>query len=238
MPPVCRVPPSQQVKELQSVRYRRVLKDNLPNPLVTTIGGTNSFLTEARNIFKTAADVESLLTANPSQVAVLSLDLGIPCIVGATVSLPPGETPAALTRSHGKEGDENNKRKTRRGKRKSGDRKRRRARREARDMAEQARAAQFFDLVVRRKAVSQPMDSFSSWLESQRRNTTGPSGRTIQDLESTLPPLSGECASFRGYVTVRRACESYMDNFYNNTNYWKHRWDAKVCRKEELRMGY
>ena len=25
-----------------------------------------------------------------------------------------------------------------------------------------------------------------------------------------------------------------MDDFYNNTNYWKHRWDAKVCRKEEF----
>ncbi|KAG0298727.1 hypothetical protein BGZ98_000089 [Dissophora globulifera] len=223
-----------KVKELQSVRYRRVLKDKLPNPLVTTIGGTNSFLTEARNIFKTAADVESLLTADPSQVAVVSLDLGVSCIVCATVSLPPGQTPVSLTRSYG-EGDENKKRKkTRRGKRKTGDRKRRRARREARDMAEQPEAAQYFDLVVRRKAVSQPTGSFSSWLESQKGNTTRPSGRTIRDLESALPPLNGEGASFRGYVAVRRACESEMDSLYNNTNYWKHRWDAQVGRQEEF----
>ncbi|KAG0010590.1 hypothetical protein BGZ81_002685 [Podila clonocystis] len=25
-----------------------------------------------------------------------------------------------------------------------------------------------------------------------------------------------------------------MDDFYNNTNYWKHHWDANVCRKEEF----
>ncbi|KAF9271363.1 hypothetical protein BGZ68_003763, partial [Mortierella alpina] len=63
-------------KELQSVRFRRLPNDKLPNPLVTTIGGTDRYLTEARNVFPTAADVESLLATDPNQVAVLSLDLG------------------------------------------------------------------------------------------------------------------------------------------------------------------
>ena len=84
-----------------------------------------------------------------------------------------------------------------------------------------------FSYVVKRKAVSRPTDSFASWLEDQKENTTGAStGRTIQDLESTMPPLKGEGASFREYVAARRACEGDMDDFYNNTNYWKHRWDA------------
>ena len=34
-----------KLKELQSVRYHRVPENKLPNPLVTTIGGTNSYLT-------------------------------------------------------------------------------------------------------------------------------------------------------------------------------------------------
>ncbi|KAF9367037.1 hypothetical protein CPB97_006472, partial [Podila verticillata] len=144
-----------KLKELQSVRYRRVPEDKLPSPLVTNIGGTNSYLTEARNVFSTAADVESLLAVDPSQVAVLSLDLGTSCIVGATVSLPPGQTPATLSRPHGKEGNEKKKKKkkTRRGKRKPGDRKQQRARQKARKLAKQPQTSQYFDLVVKRKAV-------------------------------------------------------------------------------------
>ncbi|KAF9153146.1 hypothetical protein BG015_004007 [Linnemannia schmuckeri] len=199
-----------KLKELQSVRFRHIPEDKLPNPLVTTIGGTNSYLTEARNIFSTAADVESLLAADPSQVAALSLDLGTSCIVGATVPLPSGQTPATLKRPLDKEGDQKKKKKTKRGKRKPGYHNRQRARQKARKLAKQPQTTQYFDLMVKRKAVSRPPNSFANWLEDRKENTTGAiTGRTIQDLESTLPPLKGEGAS---------SCE----------------YDAQVCRKEEF----
>ncbi|KAF8928787.1 hypothetical protein BGZ47_001441, partial [Haplosporangium gracile] len=54
-----------KLKELQSVRYRRVPENKLPNPFLTTIGGTNRYLTETRNVFSTSAAVESLLAADP-----------------------------------------------------------------------------------------------------------------------------------------------------------------------------
>jgi hypothetical protein len=220
-----------KVKELQSVRYRRVPDNKVPNPLTTTIGGTSKFLTEARNVFRTAADVEDLLATDPSQVSVLSLDLGTSCVVGASVSLLPGQTPATLKRPLGKEEDKK-KRKTRRAKRKPGSRKQSRERKKE---CKQPNASCYFDLVVKRKAMSQPTDSFSEWLEDQKENTTGLStGRTIQDIESTLPPLQGEGASFCKYVQARRASEGDLDDFYNNTNFWKHQWDSKVCRKEEF----
>ncbi|KAF8923151.1 hypothetical protein BGZ47_004993, partial [Haplosporangium gracile] len=38
-----------KLKELQSVRYCRIPENKLPNPFVTTIGGINRYLTEARN---------------------------------------------------------------------------------------------------------------------------------------------------------------------------------------------
>lgn len=225
-----------KLKELQCVRYRRVPEDRLPNPLLTTIGGTGSYLTEARNVFSTAADVESLLAADPSQIAVLSLDLGTSCIVGATVSLPPGQTPGTLKRPLGKEGDQKKKRnKKRRAKLKPGDRRRQRKRQKARKLAKQPQMTQYFDLVVKRKAVSRPTDSFANWLEERKENTTGPStGRAIHDLESALPPLKGEGASFCEYVATRRAFESDLYGFYNKTNFWKHKWDADVCKKEEF----
>ena len=59
-------------------------------------------------------------------------------------------------------------------------------------------------------------------------------GKTIQAIESALPPLNGEGASFREYVATRRASERDLDNFYNQTNFWKHKWDAAICRQEEF----
>ncbi|KAF9565018.1 hypothetical protein EC968_004278 [Mortierella alpina] len=219
-------------KELQSVRFRRLAKDKLPNPLISTIGGTNSYLTEARNVFPTAADVESLLATDPSQVTVLSLDLGTSCVVGATVSLPSGQTPATLKRPLDKEGHK--KKAVRRGKRKPGHRNRIRARQKARKSGKRPQTTQHFDLAVKRKAVARPTDDFASWLEDRKQNTAGAiTGTTIQDLESTLPPLVGEGASFCDHVAARRAAEGDLDDFYNSTNFWKHKWDSEVCQKEE-----
>ncbi|KAF9551308.1 hypothetical protein EC957_009192 [Mortierella hygrophila] len=84
-----------KLKELQSARYRRVPEDRLPNPLVTTIGGTNSYLTEACNVLSATADLESPLAADPSQVAVLSLDW-----VPLASSVPPPRSHLARLPSH------------------------------------------------------------------------------------------------------------------------------------------
>ncbi|KAF9916627.1 hypothetical protein FBU30_001241 [Linnemannia zychae] len=144
-----------KIKELQSIRYCRVPKDKSPNPLVTSIGVT---------------DVTNLLPSDPSQVAVLSLDLGTSCLLGATVTLPPGQTPATL-----------------------------------------------------------------NWLDNHKENNRGASsGRTIKELESTLPPLKDEGAPFCKHVLVYRECEDDLDDFYNKTDIWKHQWDAQICRKEEF----
>ncbi|KAF9956089.1 hypothetical protein BGZ72_003026 [Mortierella alpina] len=221
-------------KELQSVRFRRLPNDKLPNPLISTIGGTDRYLTEARNIFPSIADVENLLSVDPSQVAVLSLDLGTSCVVGATVSLPFNQTPATLRRPPiGKE--QVKRRKKRRGKRTPGSRNRTRARQKARKSATNPQPAQYFDLVVKRKAVARPTDDFANWLEQKKQHTMGATtGRTVQDLESTLPPLQGDGSSFCQHVAARRAVEVDLDRFYNSSNFWKHRFDAQVCYKEEF----
>ncbi|KAG0281211.1 hypothetical protein BGZ97_009305, partial [Linnemannia gamsii] len=217
-----------KLKELQSVRYRRVPEDKLPNTLVTTIGGTNSYLTEARNVFSTAADVANLLAADPNQITVLSLDLGTSYLAGATVSLPAGVTPATLKRPLEKEGDRKKKKRTRRAKRKPGDRRRQRERQKARRLTNLSQTTRYFDLVVKRKAVSRPTDSFSNWLEDQKDSTIGVStGKSIQNIETALPLLKGDGASFREHVAARHACEDDLDNFYNKSNFWKHQWDVK-----------
>ncbi|KAG9071286.1 hypothetical protein KI688_005497 [Linnemannia hyalina] len=214
-----------KLKEIQSVRYRRFPENKLPNALVTTIGGTNGYLTEVRNVFSTATDVENLSGADPSQVGVLSLDLGTSCLIGATISLPPGQTPATLAQPHGKERDKKLKKKKRHDE----------ASGSPAHKLKEPQTTRYFDLVVKRKAVSRPSDSFAGWLEDRKEFTTGSStGRAIQDIETALPPLMREGASFREYVAARRASEEDLDNFYNQTNFWKHKWDSEVCRQEEF----
>jgi hypothetical protein len=221
-----------KVKELQCVRYRRLAPDKMPNLLTSPVGGTTHFLTEARNAFRSSRDIEELLTTDPDKIAVLSLDLGTSCLVGASVSLPQGETPATLRRPDGKK--KSNK-KTRRGLRKPGMRKRRSTAFKAQQQAKRLKQTRYFDLVIKRRAVSQPMDKFTNWLEDQKKNTIGVStGKNIADLESDLPALRGEGASFTAYVTARRQAETDLDQFYNHTNFWKHQWDARLGRQEEF----
>ncbi|KAF8944144.1 hypothetical protein BGZ46_006340, partial [Entomortierella lignicola] len=69
----------------------------MPNPLVSTTGGSDYYLTEVRNVFKSAQDVQDLLGCSPDQVQkevkVLGIDLGQTFVVGANVirSSPPIE---------------------------------------------------------------------------------------------------------------------------------------------------
>lgn len=153
-----------KLKELQSVRYCRVPENKLPNPLVINMGGTNSYMTAAHSVFSTAVDMASILGADPSQVGVLSLDLVPPAsLVSPTRphlarSLPHGSDPLGM-------------RATRRKRRGQGVPSRNpvignsRGRGRRRELTKQTQKSRYFNLVVKREAVSQPTDSFANWLE-------------------------------------------------------------------------
>ncbi|KAG0343739.1 hypothetical protein BG005_002230 [Podila minutissima] len=206
-----------KVKELQCVHYHRLAPDKMPNFLISPVGGTAHFLTEARNVFQSSHDVEELLTTDLDKITVLSLDLGTSCVVGASVSLPQGETPATLRRPDGKK--KSNK-KTKRGLHKPRKRKRRSTAFKAQQQAKRLKQTRYFDLTVKCRAVSQPTDKFANWFEDQKKNTIGVS--------------TGEAA----YVTARQQAETDLDQFYNHTNFWKHYgtpgWGAKKSLKRLL----
>ncbi|KAF9926331.1 hypothetical protein FBU30_004098 [Linnemannia zychae] len=134
-------------------------------------------------------NVTNLLAGDPSQAAILSLDLRALCLLGAIVSLPPGQTTATL-KCHLSEGNQR-KMKPRRSKRKPGDRKRRKLRQKIRKLSSQPQTTRYFDLIFKRNAVSQPTKNFSSWLENHKNIRGASPCRTIQELESTLPSLKG-----------------------------------------------
>ncbi|KAF9914057.1 hypothetical protein FBU30_002830, partial [Linnemannia zychae] len=74
-------------KELQSVRYRRYREEKLPSRLLTTVGGTDSFLTEIRNVIH-LPEVQEYIGNETERVKILGLDLGQSCTVAAFTLLP------------------------------------------------------------------------------------------------------------------------------------------------------
>ncbi|KAF8923319.1 hypothetical protein BGZ58_003088, partial [Dissophora ornata] len=69
-----------KLRELQSVRYRRLPDSVLPLRLTTATAGTDYYLTEIHNIIKTKQDVTDLWGCEPEQIDIIGLDLGQACV--------------------------------------------------------------------------------------------------------------------------------------------------------------
>ncbi|KAF9960813.1 hypothetical protein BGZ72_005819 [Mortierella alpina] len=74
-----------KLKELQGVRFRRIV---IPSRLTSTVGGTTDYLTEVRNVLKTADDVTRLWQCDPREIKIVGIDLGQSCVFGASALLP------------------------------------------------------------------------------------------------------------------------------------------------------
>ncbi|KAF9915510.1 hypothetical protein FBU30_001909, partial [Linnemannia zychae] len=179
-------------KVLLGVRYRRFPDDRLPNCHLSTQGGTDHFLTEVRNVFRSAQDVQDLLGCSSDQVRqevkVLGIDLGQAFVVGA--SAVRSSPPIQRCRKRGKDGKMERKR-SRKSKRKKGrrggkkrhkERHRRGKRRKNKndkqvlgmevDEIEDRKDSQhqkYYNMAVKQKAVYQPILKFRRWMEHEKR---------------------------------------------------------------------
>jgi len=195
-----------KLHELQAVRYRRLSPDRMPNPLTSTLGGTDKYLKEIRNAICSPYDVQSTFGCEPKDITVMALDLGTEGLVGATV-LPPDGADAPRRRK-----------KSRRRRRPDKKRRRRRGRKSS--------TKKHVDVVVKQRAVEQPTKRFQHWLNNQKEAIRIDSNSTFADVEASLPPLRGEGASVRFHVQARRQAEPVLDALYNQSNFVKHAWDA------------
>ncbi|KAF8930628.1 hypothetical protein BGZ58_008120 [Dissophora ornata] len=82
-----------EMKELQSVRYKRLPENVLPPQITSTVGGVDYFLTEVRNVVKTQQDIAGFWGCAPEQIRILGLDLGQVYVVGASALLPKDNQP-------------------------------------------------------------------------------------------------------------------------------------------------
>ena len=78
--------------ELNSVKYKRLPDDILPERITSTVGGVDYYLTEVRNVVKSRDDVRRLWGCEPEDISIIGLDLGQTCVVGASAILPNGIT--------------------------------------------------------------------------------------------------------------------------------------------------
>ena len=78
-----------KLKELQAVRFRRLPQAAFPPRLTSTVGGTDYFLTEIRNVAKTKEDVARLWPyCPPDKIKIVGLDPGQAFVVAGSAYLP------------------------------------------------------------------------------------------------------------------------------------------------------
>ncbi|KAG0299834.1 hypothetical protein BGZ97_003517, partial [Linnemannia gamsii] len=209
-----------KLNELHSVKYRRFPAEKLPCRLTTTLGGTDYFLTEIRNLVSTKQDVTRLWGNDPESVKILGIDLGQAFVVGASAILPPRKKPnvkqdqepdgaamESLLSSVVAEENEESKNPS----------------------------PKFFNLAVKQKAVYQGTFKHRRWLE--RRKGQSVEGRpSISHIETSLPPYRGPEASVSNYIQRERELEGDLESFYDNVVMKKHKWNARKARAEEYRL--
>ncbi|KAF9158623.1 hypothetical protein BGX20_003309, partial [Mortierella sp. AD010] len=212
-----------KLKELNSVRYRRLPPSVLPFRITSTTAGLDYYLTEIRNIVKTQEDVTSIWGCEPDQIKILGLDLGQACVLGASALLPPkgitrSEVRKIVRRNLNGGGEDIDLGKSRN------------------TLISTRPPVAFHNLAVKQKAVYQPTFKYRCWLEDKKRNDKqGDAAESISDIESNLPPLHGEGASFETYFKEFNKVKKRLDDFYNCSKSLvkRHQWDAEKARESE-----
>lgn len=210
-----------KLNELNAVKYRRLPPEKLPSRLTSTLGGTDYFLTEIRNVVSTKQDVADLWDCDPNQIKVLGLDLGQAFVIGASAILPSCEQ-SKVDQGQGSEGA---------------------VMKSSPSDVEGAGEVdvvrnlptKFHNLAVKQKAVYQPTLKHRRWLE-RRKEMSIYDSQSIAGIETGLSHRRGPGASMKGYVDSLQDVGVHLDAFYGNVVLKKHKWNARKARDEEYKL--
>ncbi|KAG0011825.1 hypothetical protein BGZ80_000400 [Entomortierella chlamydospora] len=213
-----------KLRVLQRCRFNR--PGNYPSPprLISTVAGTDYFLTEIRNIAKTPADVSRLWpNCKPDEIKILCLDLGQAFVAGASAMLPNSSVSQSITLSSSVPAI-------------SSSIPTELAFLDTPLMSSNINQV-FHNIAVSQKAVAQPILKHRRWMEAVKGNVPDYAEHSIADIESRMPPLRGKDASVIEYFQELEQAQDHLDAFYNGNNllYKRHLWDAKRAKKEEFR---
>jgi hypothetical protein len=182
-------------------------EDKQPDPLTSTLGGTDHYLTEIRNVVRTAEDVQRIWGCDPKDIKIVGIDLGKAFVFGASVLLP--SSASAIPTDREEKGPVVD--------------------------VDVPLPTRFHNLAVSQKAVYQPTFKHRRWLE-QRKEHAVEGTESISHKETNLPPLRGPDASITEYVKQSSVVESDLEAFYNNITLKKHQWDSKRARDREFKL--
>lgn len=198
-----------KLHELNCVKYHHLPPERLPRHVNTTLGGTDYFLSEIRNIVTSKEDVAALWGCDPSQIKILGIDLGQVFVVGASALLPSPVEPVTSPISEAEEGIE--------------------------DKQTRTAAPKFFNLAVKQKAIYQPTFKHQNWLE-HRKGRALEGQASIAEIESKLPALRGSEVSIKKFVIDLEKNKVQLKGFYGNVVLKKHKWNAQKAKDEEYRI--
>ena len=78
-----------KLRELHDIRYRRLPENRLPPRLTSTVGGTDCYLQEIRNVITSKEDIGRLWPGkNIEDIRTLTLDAGQACVIEGFAHLP------------------------------------------------------------------------------------------------------------------------------------------------------
>ncbi|KAF9536414.1 hypothetical protein EC957_011041, partial [Mortierella hygrophila] len=204
-----------KLNDLQSVCFKRLPEVTLPPRLTSTIGGTDYFLPEIRNVIKTPADVSRHWpSCKRENISILHLDLGQAFVCEASVllpdssrtaaSTPPNPLPATttITPSTSLIAPIASTSTTLPRALVTSTPSSAPARLASADSPSSTSDDQqiFHSVAVSQKAVSQPTMKHRRWMQDQKKVVLQDAEQSISDLESGLPPLRGEGVSVVEYM--------------------------------------
>ncbi|KAF9913145.1 hypothetical protein EC991_003604 [Linnemannia zychae] len=208
-----------KLKELQSVRYRRLPEDKLPPRLTSTVGGTDHFLTEIRNVIGSKEDVAFYWPdCPPEDIKILCLDLGQAFTAAASAIFP--DFPSSNSPSKGKAPVKtatstlittvatstttcNSSAVTPMS---------------VSSVIPPQGTHVFHNVAVNQKAIMQPTFKHRHWIEEQKKVVLSGAFKSVEQIESQLPALCGEGASVVAYLAELDKFQDQLENFYNGND--------------------
>ncbi|KAF9545620.1 hypothetical protein EC957_010705, partial [Mortierella hygrophila] len=80
-----------KLRERPDARFKRLVEQNMPSRITSTVAGVNGFLQEIRNVIKSGLNIKGLWPGKDvDRMKVLTLDRGQACVVGAFAHPPNG----------------------------------------------------------------------------------------------------------------------------------------------------
>ena len=221
-----------KLRELSSVKYKRLAEDRMPDRIISTVAGLKDFLTEVRHVFPNdEAFRKRYGNILAKAVSILGIDLGKQFVAAAHALLPENEgknppvfpnltiktkaTYQPLFKFQEWLEEQVNAMST---------------------LSSTSTTSTSTNTMSTNSLLPIPtpvLPPQSSSRQSTSQPTSRPTSYTLSQIMSSLPPLKGPNASFTKYMIRLDEIAPEMDAFFGSKRYSKRLWDLKKAQEAE-----